>query len=121
MGLLLGLCDYGLFHSLVHQRLQGERERKVNEYRREDDQCERCGVKEQNGAGDEGHDAVNDRADDTLGDCFLDWLDGPETRDDIADMPFLEEIARQAEDMANEIARYLKTQQMPEKSQRPIS
>ena len=47
---------------------------------------------------------------DTLGDRLLNRPDGPQPGDDVTDTTLLEEIARQAQEMANQIASDLEAQ-----------
>ena len=72
-------------------------------------------------AGQHGHQAVDDRGDDTARDRVLDRLHRAEPGDDVADMALLEEVGRQAQQVAHEIADDLEGEQVAEHAQRPVA
>ena len=119
MGLFLGAGENLLFHPPPHAGEQGERNRQIEQNGEDHDQRKGRGVEEQNEGRDERHHAVDDAADDALADRRLDRLHRLQAGEDVADVPLLEIVAGEPQQMADEIAGDLKAQQMPENPQRP--
>ena len=121
VGLLLGLGDDGLRHAALRPREQRQRDAEVDEHADNDDERERRGIEKQDEAGDQRHDAVDNGADHTLRDGILHRLDRAETRDDVADVPLLEVVVGQPQQVPDQVAGDLEAQELPEDAQRPAA